>query len=99
MAKWWENRYEVSRQSSTACNIEVIFIEIAFTFYGKLANQPYTCTGKIDFSHLSDRSAKWWTIDSTSIEGFDTNERKIACFNMTEGSCIENNEFMVSYTS
>ena len=72
-------------------------MEISFTVYGKLVSLPYT--GKIDFSHLSDRSAKWWTIDSTSIEGFDTNERKIACFNMTEGSCIENNEFMVSYIS
>ena len=49
------------------------------------------------FSHISDRYSHWWTLDSTDFQSFDTNERKIVCFNMTEGSCIENEEFMVCF--
>ena len=84
MAKRSDNQYELSQQSDTACNNGVI-----------LPVNRFLPVMKMYFSHLSDRSGKWWTIDSTSFQEFDTNERKIVCFNMTEGSCIENEEFMV----
>ena len=46
-------------------------------------------------SHQTQKTAKWWTVDSTTNNGFDTNARKIICFNLTEGSCVIDNEFNV----
>ena len=44
---------------------------------------------------MTQKSPTWWTLDSTEIFGFDTNARKIICFNLTEGSCVVNNTFKV----
>ena len=44
---------------------------------------------------MTQKSPTWWTLDSTGIFGFDTNARKIICFNLTEGSCVVNNKFKV----
>jgi len=88
MGEWPKDKDELSGRSHTACTTQVNTFKLRLTlklYYFNIQN----C------SHLTQKMATWWTLDSTVIHGFETNARKIICFNLTEGSCVIDNKFNV----